>query len=187
MQGYDVSKLKNFEPSNCKPYKSLTGKRVGTLTVRVLLGRISNTHNKVAVYGCECDCGGKAVLTANQIRSNKTLKCLECDRQIGWKVVARIRKKMQGYKVCAKKRSREWSLTYEQFEKYCLSDCVYCGNSPNPINGVDRVDNSKGYIESNCVPCCTQCNMAKCELEQEEFLIQICRIHNNLSKKGRLF
>jgi hypothetical protein len=37
-------------------------------------------------------------------------------------------------------------------------------------SGIDRVDNSKGYIPGNCVACCGTCNLAKRELTVDEFL-----------------
>lgn len=37
-------------------------------------------------------------------------------------------------------------------------------------NGIDRVDNSKGYTSDNCVPCCWACNNAKKNNSSSEFL-----------------
>lgn len=41
--------------------------------------------------------------------------------------------------------------------------CTYCGDTPTNTspNGLDRVDNSKGHILGNVVPCCETCNMMK--------------------------
>lgn len=36
--------------------------------------------------------------------------------------------------------------------------CVYCGY---PSTGLDRLDNTKGHTEDNCVPCCKECNNAR--------------------------
>lgn len=55
-------------------------------------------------------------------------------------------------------------------KNYCLSDitidwiienilynnCTYCGTSDKI--GADRLDNSKGHMKNNCVPCCYRCN-----------------------------
>jgi hypothetical protein len=38
-----------------------------------------------------------------------------------------------------------------------------------PCSGIDRIDNSKGYIVDNCVPCCTYCNTIKGTRTVEEF------------------
>ena len=40
-----------------------------------------------------------------------------------------------------------------------IQPCIYCGDT-NRI-GADRVDNSKGHIKENVVPCCYECNCAK--------------------------
>ena len=37
-------------------------------------------------------------------------------------------------------------------------------------NGIDRVDNEKGYEEGNVVPCCKICNVAKHDMEQKDFI-----------------
>jgi len=37
------------------------------------------------------------------------------------------------------------------------------------VDGVDRVDNTKGYTKENCVPCCKICNRLKSDLTKEEF------------------
>lgn len=55
-------------------------------------------------------------------------------------------------------KGMNFSLSYEFLEECLLSNCVYCGF---PATGVDRLDNSLGHTNENCVPCCTQCNRAK--------------------------
>jgi len=37
-------------------------------------------------------------------------------------------------------------------------------------HGVDRLDNSKGYIDGNCVSCCGHCNLAKKDRSHIEFI-----------------
>jgi hypothetical protein len=37
-------------------------------------------------------------------------------------------------------------------------------------NGIDRVDNTKGYSVDNCVPCCRRCNVAKADMTPDQFL-----------------
>jgi hypothetical protein len=41
-------------------------------------------------------------------------------------------------------------------------------------NGIDRVDNNKGYTIENCVPCCTAVNYAKLDMSYSDF-IQLCK------------
>jgi hypothetical protein len=42
------------------------------------------------------------------------------------------------------------------------------------INGIDRIDSNKGYFVENCVPCCSDCNIAKMEKSIEDFILH-CR------------
>ena len=66
--------------------------------------------------------------------------------------------KYKGYVRDAEKKNRKFELTY----KYCCdlfdADCYYCGakagTKDNPLNGLDRVDNDKGYTKGNVVTCC---------------------------------
>ncbi len=49
------------------------------------------------------------------------------------------------------------------------------------LNGVDRVDNSVGYILSNCVPCCVVCNFMKHKLSAEEFINKVKSIYKHIN------
>lgn len=81
-------------------------------------------------------------------------------------------------KVIANKYDREFDLTNEQLRILFKGNCHYCGIKPKQIwrsracrrnpkiepfvyNGIDRLDNSKGYTIDNCVSCCRRCNSAK--------------------------
>lgn len=41
--------------------------------------------------------------------------------------------------------------------------------------GIDRLDNQKGYEIENCIPCCYVCNKAKGNRNQKEF-IEHCKV-----------
>lgn len=45
------------------------------------------------------------------------------------------------------------------------------------INGIDRIDSSKGYEPDNCAPCCNMCNCMKLDHDRDDFLAQVERIH----------
>mgnify|MGYP001576714000 CR=1 FL=1 len=47
----------------------------------------------------------------------------------------------------------------------------------------NRVDNSKGYVLNNCVPCCGNCNYIKRDKNHEEFLELISKIYENIINK----
>lgn len=74
----------------------------------------------------------------------------------------------------ARQKGIAFELTVEQVRELSQSNCHYCGQPPSNIikpgarnpypwvyNGIDRMDNSAGYIPENCVPCCSRCNYMK--------------------------
>ena len=46
-------------------------------------------------------------------------------------------------------------------------------------NGIDRIDNTLGYFKTNCATACTDCNRAKMEMSQSDFLTLVKLIYNN--------
>lgn len=92
--------------------------------------------------------------------------------------------------LCAKRRGISWSLDKDEFRELTKGNCAYCGKEPQQIkknygsqylyNGIDRVDNSLGYVPSNCVSCCKICNKMKNTFTKEEFINQIKRIYLHL-------
>lgn len=87
-------------------------------------------------------------------------------------------------------------LTFEQFITFIFLSCFWCGIKPSSpfsysnktrkriasqlteyekasiiaINGIDRIDNTCGYILGNCVPCCKHCNFAKGKMKLHEWI-----------------
>jgi hypothetical protein len=58
-------------------------------------------------------------------------------------------------------------LSKKDFSDLTQKECHYCGKE-GP-NGIDRIDNTTGYVLSNCVPCCKHCNYVKGDLSKEDF------------------
>lgn len=78
----------------------------------------------------------------------------------------------------AKKRGIHFGLTKTQFEALILKPCFYCSyQKQGEVNGVDRLDNQKGYIEHNVVPCCEPCNIMKGSQHPQEFIDKMHAIH----------
>jgi len=184
--------LHNHNPvRNVKDY---TGKRFGKL---VAVERISKEH-ETTKYLCECDCGNRIVIQTNTLirknkKSPKHCGCLRKRCKVSW--VARI---FSDYKCGAKRRGEycRFELSIQEFEKIIFSQCHYCGAEPSNIlntqemktglrySGIDRVDNSKGYISGNCVPCCKICNGMKSRLGKNEFLNHVSKIFHHNKKDG---
>lgn len=68
------------------------------------------------------------------------------------------------YKSRAKSKGIEWALPDEYAWKLFQLPCFYCRKPPVPDeqwSGIDRFQNTFGYLLSNSVPCCAQCNTMK--------------------------
>jgi len=107
--------------------------------------------------------------------------CIECTKEKNKgrkrKMTHSIRETYGIYKRNAKKRNIEWNLTRDELATLIYADCYYCKKFPNDINGIDRVDSSKGYVWDNCVPCCSNCNYLKNNSTIDEFATWITNIY----------
>jgi hypothetical protein len=86
------------------------------------------------------------------------------------------------YRQGAQVRGHHWGLTRESARALFVQPCSYCGappaqeqktSTPNGTfvyNGIDRIDNTLGYVEGNVVPCCGTCNKAKSTMPVDSFL-----------------
>jgi len=101
------------------------------------------------------------------------------------------------YKYHAKRRNLEWDLNKEEFRNLTKQNCFFCGKAPNQgshknkgfngiyvYNGLDRVDNKKGYLKENIVPCCSICNRAKSNRSYDEFISWIEKVNQFIKVKG---
>ena len=74
----------------------------------------------------------------------------------------------------APKRSKLFAIDIDYFDNIIKDNCAYCGCRPATIhkcdqyavkeltyNGIDRIDSTDGYTESNTIACCKACNSAK--------------------------
>jgi hypothetical protein len=175
--------------SHASNFENLTGYKFGFLTVLEY-----NWDTKRWI--CECICGKNHSV---RIDGLKTGAVKSCGCKSGELVSIALRKlhPEDNYRAKSKvfrtyKRSAEiknllFEMTQEEFFKLIQSNCTYCGSLPrrnfidadkkvrNPItgffyNGVDRIDNSKGYTMDNCAPCCFICNYSKRGMNVDEWL-----------------
>lgn len=61
------------------------------------------------------------------------------------------------------RRGKVWELTESEWRKLISMPCFYCGcpNDPETGTGLDRLDNTRGYILGNVESCCFECNTAR--------------------------
>lgn len=66
-------------------------------------------------------------------------------------------------KTSARDRNLELNIKETDFVALIEKPCHYCGASLGGFtgSGLDRLDNSKGYVYGNVVPCCKYCNRVR--------------------------
>jgi hypothetical protein len=96
----------------------------------------------------------------------------------------------------AKVRGLKNTLTIQEFVRLCSANCSYCGALPtlrsingysgHHANGIDRIDNTEGYVLENCTTACSLCNTIKKAMTLKQFLNHIERIYNHSKISGLL-
>jgi len=96
------------------------------------------------------------------------------------------------YKYRARRKNLEFDLAPDIFQYLIEHTCYYCGVKPSSVynfeksdnqliyNGLDRIDHTKGYTIPNVYPCCSDCNFAKKDLTEEEFLGWINKLYGTI-------
>ena len=189
--------------SNKKLY-NIEGQKFNRLTV--LIEDFGRNQNKLVMCKCSCDCGKIVTISRSRLMSGHTKSCgclnikKSTDRINTYRdsfyskydytngVLSSV---YQYYKRNAKRRSIEFDISKDSFINKLDNKCKYCGVSnsmsketPSGIvryNGVDRVNSSIGYTETNTVPCCKHCNTAKASMDIAEFKEWIDRVHKHLN------
>lgn len=156
-----------------------------------------------------CVCGVKRSIPGGSLRTGNTKSCGCLKREThnrnktrrSWLAAGQavFNGLLAQYIRGAKSRGHSFELTKAEFKSIVESPCHYCGVPPyrkaisdekararrhngNYIyTGVDRVDNSLGYLVKNCVPCCAVCNRAKYTMTYLEFMAYL---HNLVLFRG---
>lgn len=201
----ETDRLRNGNSKTCgcsrKGFIDLTGQVFGRLTV---LREDPNKRRRETRWICRCQCEKEISIEARNLRGGLSQSCGCLHREqtslrfrlpVG---VAAMNQILRRSKAQAIERGYEWALSKEQVLVLMQQPCHYCGALPSNIsrgseyngeyiyNGIDRVDNTQGYIEKNVVSSCRRCNVAKHTQTIEEFCRWITRVHNYfVLKKGR--
>mgnify|MGYP001557960139 CR=1 FL=1 len=80
----------------------------------------------------------------------------------------------------AKARNLEFNLPRDLFNDLVTDNCFYCHVAPDPVHGLDRVNNNLGYTSNNVVTCCSWCNFSKRARSRAEFESWACRIADSV-------
>jgi hypothetical protein len=86
-----------------------------------------------------------------------------------------------GYKSRANKKQIDFEINETEFHNIISNPCYLCGkkNSETHSNGIDRIDNSIGYIISNLQTCCGECNYMKKDYNIDDFMNKLKMIYDN--------
>lgn len=193
------SDFKNLEKRSCQNCNTLKDQQnfVGTETpiYKVLeFDRVEKQGNNARrFYKVQCKkCGAVSIMRKDTILSAKGPGCKLCNGNN--KVPTQdgpINVYYNIYRTGAINRGLEWNLSLKEFKEIIFKDCFYCEehpiekqslvkynktNIPLLVNGIDRIDPSKGYYKENCVPCCGICNRMKSNFDYKDFLNHIDKI-----------
>ena len=180
-EGYKLKKGESTMCPQCAINKKIkdrnefmVGKVFGRLTV---VERVSSiNHDR---WLCVCECGAKRNIYGYSLLQGQSKSCPKCSSV---KEGTSLRRLFATYKDHAIKRGYDWSLSLEEFKKITQSNCFYTGLPPASIakckgasipyiyNGVDRLDNTKGYTIENSVPCKGRVNEMKMEATYDDFI-----------------
>lgn len=182
-----------------RPRKDIKGEKFGRLTVIEWLGfiEVGNQGKRRSYWKCKCECGNEFKVDQTSLSTGNTKSCgcswkdiaSRCYKGLHYAVISAV---LNNYIQSAKKRNYEFILSRDEFEKLIKSECFYCkcshSNSRRSkndseedflYNGIDRVDNNKGYTSNNVVACCNTCNFMKKDIPQNEFIKWIKRVYES--------
>lgn len=145
----------------------------------------AHTENSRRFYNVLClRCNSLSAMRSDRFRGTQRLEtCRHCRQAYACemansrklpKEVKKMNNKYSNYMGNARARKLDFNISREVFESIILGSCVYCNTSIDI--GVDRKDNSRGYLMDNVVPCCKNCNMMKGTKSIEEFIAHCERV-----------
>lgn len=165
----------------------------------------NNPKRRDAYWNCICQCEKKTrkVVRSYSLRTGESKSCGCLQGEIVSKMLIEKFGLKEGegafnklYSTYKKRgvNGYGFDLTKEEAHSLFKDDCYYCGIEPYAstgkdnnglfiYNGIDRVDNDKGYTLENSVTCCIVCNKAKRDLTVEEFNAWCIRLSNRHGRR----
>lgn len=175
-----------------KRFKDLTNKKFGKLLV--LSFSHQDKYHK-SYWLCQCDCGTKCIKRSDSLSSGtKSCGCLLRSKLFLGYSKAAFNSLYGSYKRNARNKNLSFDLKEDEFKQLTTNNCYYCKAKPSQVyksrhatgdyifNGIDRVDNLKGYTLDNCVTCCGICNKMKGSMPLNNFLKQCIQVADTWSK-----
>jgi 5-methylcytosine-specific restriction endonuclease McrA len=176
---------------------NMVGKRFGRWTI-IAFDSICNkrTYN----WLCKCDCGTSKIIANLVLKRGESKSCGCLKNEIPLLKnpgETSFNSLFYNYKRNAEKRDIPFNMSKEDFKLTTSLNCFYCNDPPSQIiskshsnrelvlehskyiyNGIDRINSNLGYSKSNIVACCWKCNVAKNDMDVEEFKNRVIRINS---------
>ena len=182
-----LEKRNTYPPTDAR-IKKHVGNTYNRLTIMSFSHVGKNNH---LYYECKCLCGNIKNICLTHLTSGKIKSCGCLKKELDYakhKKDSASKSLYRHYKQNAKYKNREFSLTFDEFLNITSQNCFYCGRKPiselnyknrsfYSYNGIDRKDNIQGYTKNNALPCCSDCNYFKSNLDYDKFLEMIKRIY----------
>lgn len=178
-------------PRNNRRKLDLIGKKFGKLTV------VEKINPDKLHWRCICECGKEVEKSTSTLFSSPSVSCGCNTKHHNYKGfgVSGFNAIISRYRKSADARDLAFTLTETQFREIIFRECYYCGTQQSSefklrtkfqigsikYNGIDRIDNSKGYTIDNVVTCCTMCNKMKLTFGITEFKEKILQIASRIS------
>ena len=174
------------------------GKEYGALTVLERVG--TYIWGRHGIFKVRCECGKESVVSYPSLRRQGIhCSCGKRNRRneptslpSSLKIEPREQESSfnglyNSYKRGAEYRGYGFTLSKEDFMALTKQNCFYCKSVPVYVyrishssfylyNGIDRLNNNKGYEKGNIVACCGVCNRMKGTMGYGEFRVQIGKI-----------
>jgi len=92
------------------------------------------------------------------------------------------------YSARANKKNIPFHIHSGQFRDLIKQDCYICGKSAIAgvhQTGIDRFDNTLGYITENVRPCCRECNYMKNDYSYDAFIAKLKQVYERTKDESR--
>ena len=79
--------------------------------------------------------------------------------------------------------AKKMYLTSAASKRTRVPDTAFADSKIISVNGLDRVDSTRGYTLDNVVPCCRTCNTAKLDMTVADFSAWVTRVYRHIGNK----
>lgn len=173
-------------------HKLIRNKNIGEKYGKLTIIDIEYKDNK-AYRLCRCDCGNEVYVKQGNLTSGGTVSC-GCHRNRSgkdhpsWQGCGEISKRyFSRLESNATRRGYEFDITIEYISELYEKQnhkCAYSGRTLHQFRSkmnnlcgnasLDRIDNTKGYVEGNVHWVCKEIQKMKTDFEEDTFL-QLCK------------